>query len=512
MTTTREHPKEADICLLLESTYPYVRGGVSSWVHQLISGLPEFTFALFFIGSTRNNYQEQCYTLPANVVDLQTVFIMERDRSVSAKARTGKRAVFQAIEEIHASFREGTALRADLFQQLIALLTTSNQLTLRDFLFGKLAWEKIRYDYKEFCDHPSFIDYFWLIRTLHLPIFALAKIVPSVPNAKLYHSISTGYAGFVGSILCRQRKSPLILSEHGIYTKERKIDLAKAVWIADQKDPFKTGMNSDIGYLRKVSISFFEALGKMTYEVADPIISLSQANRKKQIEDGAAEQTTLVIANGINLARFQQIREKRSDQGPPLVLGLIGRVVPIKDVKTFIRAVRILCNYMPEAEGWIIGPEDEDGQYAKECRVLTEHLDLAGNLKFLGFQRIDELLPKLGLLVLTSISEGQPLVILEAFAAGLPVVATDVGFCRGMIEGEGDEDCQLGRAGAVTPIADPSATAHAAMDLLGNVAKYNEAAKTAVLRVERYYDELQLFDRYRTIYNKTLNGYGGNRI
>jgi Domain of unknown function (DUF3492). len=57
--------QQADICLLLEGTYPYIRGGVSTWVHQLIQGLPQYRFALVFIGATRENYPDMHYQFPA---------------------------------------------------------------------------------------------------------------------------------------------------------------------------------------------------------------------------------------------------------------------------------------------------------------------------------------------------------------------------------------------------------------------------------------------------------------
>jgi glycosyltransferase involved in cell wall biosynthesis len=89
----------------------------------------------------------------------------------------------------------------------------------------------------------------------------------------------------------------------------------------------------------------------------------------------------------------------------------------------------------PDAEGWIAGPEDEDPDYATECRSLAESLGLGSKVKFLGFQKIDELLPKVGVLVLSSISEALPLVVLEGFAAGVPCVTTDVGSCSELVFG-----------------------------------------------------------------------------
>ena len=119
----------------------------------------------------------------------------------------------------------------------------------------------------------------------------------------------------------------------------------------------------------------------------------------------------------------------------PPVLTLVGRVVPIKDVKTFVRALRGVVNRIPEAQGWIAGLEDEDPAHARECRDLVESLGLGAHVKFLGFRDIAEVLPQSGLLVLSSISEALPLVILEAYAAGLSVVVTDVGACRELVEG-----------------------------------------------------------------------------
>ena len=56
----------ADVGLLLEGTYPYVSGGVSSWVHQIITGFPDLTFAICFIGSSPKDYGEKKFQLPPN--------------------------------------------------------------------------------------------------------------------------------------------------------------------------------------------------------------------------------------------------------------------------------------------------------------------------------------------------------------------------------------------------------------------------------------------------------------
>ena len=103
-------------------------------------------------------------------------------------------------------------------------------------------------------------------------------------------------------------------------------------------------------------------------------------------------------------------------------------------------------------------------------------------------------------MALTSISEAQPLVMLEAYAAGVPCVATDVGSCRELIEGYSEEDKALGHAGAVVNIADPLATAEECLKLLGNPELWNKAQQAGLARVTSFYTEQLMYDRYREMY------------
>ena len=158
----------------------------------------------------------------------------------------------------------------------------------------------------------------------------------------------------------------------------------------------------------------------------------------------------------------------------------------------------------PDVQGWIAGPADVDAAYAEECRNLVDSLGLGDTVHFLGMQKIDELMPNIGVVVLSSISEALPLVLLEGFAAGVPAVATDVGSCRQLIDGHGAEDEALGAAGRVVGIADPQALADAALDLLGDGAAWTAAQQAGIARVERYYSDTRMFGSYREVYDQAL--------
>ncbi|MEO6824386.1 MAG: GT4 family glycosyltransferase PelF [Nitrosospira sp.] len=495
----------ADIALLLEGTYPYVRGGVSAWVHQIIGGLPEVRFALVFIGGEKGMYGPPQYQFPPNVTHVETHYLIRPDKPMKPGARKGNRGAFSEMGELHTLMRQSGPMSGEQMVNAFTRLGSVGGISQEDFLYSEASWDYITQQYRERCTEPSFVDYFWAIRAMHMPLFILADIAAGLPPVRAVHAISTGYAGLLGAMIRLRRNIPFILTEHGIYTKERKIDLAQATWIHDHNDDVCNTLHDEMGYIRGLWIKFYEQIGRIAYAQASPIVSLYEGNRQRQIADGAAAEKTLVITNGINLQKYQAVLQKRTEKIPP-ILGLIGRVVPIKDIKMFIRMLSMLVNERTDAQGWIVGPEDEDPVYAGECKEMVASLGLENHVKFMGFQNVAEILPQLGLMVLTSISEALPLVVLEAFASGLPCLATDVGSCRELIEGRSEEDRALGAAGSVVFIADPEGAAKAALDLLNNTGRWHAAQRAGLERVKRYYDDKLMFSSYRSVYGKALDG------
>lgn len=499
----------ADIALLLEGTFPYVSGGVSSWVNQILQAYPEHRFAIVFLGSRREDYGDFRYALPPNVVHFEQHFLFDALHSniQPAPSRGHPEALAKAQEFLQAlEAHDGTAeSRAKVLAAMrsIALeLQPGGSLPLEDFLHSEFAWDLIRDSYRRHCTDPSFVDFFWTVRIMLQPLWLMARIAHGLIPVRVLHTVSTGYAGFLGGLLHHSRGLPLVLSEHGIYTKERQIDLLQSTWIRDNRNIFQRDP-MEVSFFRQMWIRFFDWMGRFCYGAADPIIALYENNRLRQVADGAAAERTVSIPNGIRIERFAPLRAQRPAETPP-VLCLIGRVVPIKDIKTFIRAMRRVVNRMPQAQAWVAGPTAEDPAYADECQNLVDSLGLQANVRFLGMQKVEELLPKVGVVVLSSISEALPLVILEAQAAGVPVVSTDVGSCRQLIDGLGPEDQALGSCGRVVGIANPEALADACLELLASPGQWQAASAAGIARVERYYSDRLLFERYRQVYDRAL--------
>ena len=493
---------DCDIALLLEGTYPYIKGGVSSWVHQLVSQLPHWRFAAVFLGSQVKDYSGMQYRLPANLTVLQTLYLFGDAERPPVKAPRLPTDTTERYARLHESLRAGNAKALDF----AAHLQAGDPFNEEAFLYSEPAWQYITASYEANATEPSFIDYFWTVRNLHRPIWALSRATRTLPRARLFLSPSTGYAGLLGVLAAQAQQRPLVLMEHGIYTKERRVDLMNAEWNNDARSPLQYDP-TEVSHLREMWIRFFEILGRLAYRHADPIISLFETARQQQIRDGAEPTRTRIIPNGVDVERLARLR-RPSGAAPPPVICLLGRVVRIKDIKTFIRAAHSLRQRLPGAQAWIVGPEDEDPEYSHECHELAQALGLGEALRFFGFRRIEEILPEVGVLVLSSISEGLPLSILEGFAAGLPCVTTDVGACSELVYGRGEEDRALGAAGTVVGLADHEALAQACAALLEDASAYAQAVQAAIHRAEAYYDQQQMIDTFDRLFAERIASEG----
>ena len=489
--------QKADVCLILEGSYPYVTGGVSNWAHGLIKEQNHLSFHLCAI-MPRDGELQLKYDLPSNVIGLTTIRLNDLPPGAKINAGLAGRMHKTLRAPLSKLTSEKAMELADLKKVMDVLRDARATLGTEALLDREEAWKQLVELYEAaFPDH-SFLDYFWSYRAIAGGLYS--TLLAPLPAADIYHAMSTGYAGLMGARAKVETGKPVFVTEHGIYTNERRIEVTSADWLEATSSKALT-IDKPRRDLRDMWIDSINNFSRVCYEASDRIITLFAGNQKPQLEDGANPDKMQIIPNGVDVRRFSALAHRRA--ATPTI-GLIGRVVPIKDIKTFIRACGLLRQTAPDMKAFIIGPTDEDKEYYAECVNLIQLLGLERNVTFTGHAKVDDYLPSLDILVLTSISEAQPLVMLEAGAAGIPLVATDVGSCRELIEGTPEENPVLGAGGIVTPLASPASTADAIFTLLSDNAMYESASNVIRERVAHYYNENIQQQAYRNLYAEYL--------
>ncbi|HYD99724.1 MAG TPA: GT4 family glycosyltransferase PelF [Alphaproteobacteria bacterium] len=482
----------ADVCLLLEGTYPYVAGGVSSWVNDLVHAHKGLTFRILALLADRQK-REYRYTVPANVLSIENVYL--QDPPKGRRLLWGERRLIRRLEEpLQRLTRFGGI--DELREILRTLGRRRDHLGPRLLLNSPAAWDLLCRTYDRSLPGASFIDFFWTWRALIGGLFA--GLTAPLPTARCYHAVSTGYAGLLLARAKLETGRPTLLTEHGIYTNERRVEIAMADWLFESG---ASGLQVETRQrdLRDLWIDTFVSYSRACYAASDRIITLYGGNQELQIRDGADPARLEVIPNGIDYDRFAKVQ--RVTEGRRPTVALIGRVVPIKDVKTFIRACAALQRAVPDLEALIMGPTDEDPGYYAECERMVAQLNLTGTVTFTGRVKLEDYLGRIDAIALTSISEAQPLVLLEAGAAGVPSVATDVGACREMIEGRTPEDRALGLGGAITALSSPAETARALAALLTDRDHGRRCGLAMQERVRRFYNKTDLDRTYAALYD-----------
>jgi len=155
------------------------------------------------------------------------------------------------------------------------------------------------------------------------------------------------------------------------------------------------------------------------------VVMISEATRQFFVRyRGIPEAKTRVILNGANLERFLNVPARPGSVPPRVRFGIAARMVAEKDHFTLLRAFALVTGEIPGAELQIAG----DGPLKDRLEEFTRELNLTDRVTFLGaLPHIAQFLSQLDILVLSSLNEGLPLSLLEAMAAGLPIVSTRAG-------------------------------------------------------------------------------------
>lgn len=462
------------VCLIVEGAYPYLTGGVSSWIQQMLLKFKDIEFVIETLVANRNEKREFKYRIPDNVSEIHEIYLLDDDYTSKEKMRLKlKKNEYDALQGLIFGNEVDWGGIFNFFQNTNVSL--DKLLTSKEFL------DMTKEYYSKYFENAIFTDFLWTMRSMYLPLCLLLKNKPV--KADLYHSMSTGYSGVFGSMAKFLYNKPLLISEHGIYTREREEEIIKANWVK--------------GLYKDLWINQFNKFSLCSYAFADKVTALFEGAREFQIELGCSREKTNVIHNGVNVSEFGNLPGKDAND-KYINVGAILRITPIKDVKTMINAFYLAKKQVPSLKLWIMGPLDEDPKYAEECRQLVQDLDIE-DVIFTGKVNVKDYIGKMDFLVLSSLSEGQPLVILEGFAAKKPSISTNVGDCLDMIYGAKDE---FGEAGFVIPIMNAQKMSEA-MVLLAKAEDIRlQMGLNGYNRVNKFYQNDQVFQEYYEFYNE----------
>lgn len=488
--------KESDVCLLVEGAYPYVSGGVSSWLQSLIESHPELRFHLVAL-VPRRTQSEPKYKAPRNLASISHVYLFENEKGTLPNR--DYRSFVECIEQPLMDLQRGGG-----YQDVLDLTQVAGEVRERfgrqAFFESRAAWQLLERMYHAMLPSGPFTNYVWSWRSLVGAL--LGTLMSELPEAKVYHAISTGYAGLLAARARVETGRPVFVTEHGIYNNERRIEITQAEWL-NAGDVETIDHGRPVMSLRDIWLNSFSAYTRACYTAASRIITLYEGNQLFQLRDGADPDKLQIVPNGVAVDRFAGLFNQRGSHPPTMVF--IGRVVPIKDVKTFVKAAAIVKQSLPEARIWLLGPTEEDSTYFSETQALAVRLVGAGGMEFKGKVNLADIFSEVDVVVLTSLSEAQPLVILEAGAAGVPVVATDVGACREMILGANSGVDEFGEGGAITALSSPEDTAREVLALLKDPVWREKCGVALQRRVRARYNKPDIDRQYKSIYTEYVD-------
>jgi sugar transferase (PEP-CTERM/EpsH1 system associated) len=240
-------------------------------------------------------------------------------------------------------------------------------------------------------------------------------------------------------------------------------------------------------------------LNNVLSRLTDKVVAVSEDARNVALEvEKVVPSKVVTITNGIDVERFSQhdADHKRDEIGIPtghFVVGNVARLAAEKDHTTLLKAFSLVLKELPNTSLLIAG----DGELRGELRSISEQLGISQSVSFLGLRKdVAELLHIFHLFALSSITEGTSLTILEAMAASLPVVATDVGGNSKLVVN--------GKTGIVVPPRDPNALAEAIINILSNPDKAAQMGMYAHKRFTENFSLTHMLEKYENLYNHFL--------
>nr|WP_269328846.1 GT4 family glycosyltransferase PelF [Kineosporia babensis] len=491
--------------MITEGSYPFSHGGVSVWCDQLVRGLPEHVFDI--VALTGTGTEKLLWDMPENTGSVRSLPMWGPARpttgrlALADRLRPGRRNAARPL------IRSGldSVARVSALELLRALVEPDLRQAGVRFRAALKNWARLAPDHdlegallspasisvlmqawpaEELAAHwggkqrglPTVAD---AVTATRLLAHMLRPLEHQPPVADVVHLVSNGIAGLVGLAAKWRHGTPFVLSEHGVYLRERYLAFGRSTYARPVK---------------WLLLRFYRLLSSAVYAEAALVAPGNVYNQRWEVWDGVPDNVIRTVYNGVDPAEFTPV-----DSEPEVpTIAWLGRVDPIKDLETLLRSFALVHESCPAARLRIFGGTPAGNEdYRRMLEELTVELGLSDSVCFEG--RVDSVQDAYAaghVVALTSISEGFPYTVIEAMSCGRATVSTDVG---GVAEAVGD-------AGLVVPPRDPRAFADACLKLLQDDEERRRLAGTARQRVIELFTLEQSLAAFRAIYTDVQAG------
>lgn len=475
---TTESTPPRRVLMITEGTYPYAMGGVSSWCDYIVRGMPEIDWQVLpIVGSGLG--RARGFELPANVTVKRPLELWSEGLPGWRWRRHGEPGLRLDLPSV---LVRGLMGWRDAGDELTAALVWCRRRPhkVRNVFRHRDGWETFLGGLREVLDErtpeaaaaPELDTY--EAATLYQTLYWVARAAAEpMPAADILHVTAAGWAGVPATVQKALHGTPVVLTEHGVYLRES--------YLAAVRSSASPGE-------RFISTRLARGLARSAYATADVIAPVTEANAGWEQGLGVDPGKIHVIPNGV-------------DAPPPptaapasATVVAIGRVDPLKDVHTMLRVAAEVVRRMPQARFRYFGPVTQGQEaYGRSCHELHARLGLGDRFAFMGPTRDpDGAIRAADMVLMTSISEGLPMALLEAMSQARPVVSTGVGGVPEVVRG----------CGMVAAPGDTHALALSTLTLLRNPRLAAELGARGHARVRRQFARAASVTGYRELFER----------
>lgn len=476
------------VLLTTEGTYPYHRGGVSTWCDALTRQLREVDFTLLALAM--HPYLKPSYSLHPNVRQLITVplwgieqpseFRYESPFStwLDRRWRTSDAAIasqfLPAFEVLLAGIADGSAPPDPVAAAIVQLYDYFQDYDYDTTLRSEAAWDaavRILASADDEAQHPR-PAVGEIVGALRLLYHLLQPLALPIPRCDVAHSSAAAFCGLPCIIAKQIYGVPFLLTEHGVYIREQYLALRRSI-----ASPF----------VRRFMCRLVNRVASLNYHYADLVSPVCAYNARWEEWWGVPRERIRVIFNGADPGRFSPGPAARS---PRPIVCTIGLIYPLKGQLDLIAAAALVRDRVPGVEFRLYGAPSDD-EYFDACKRRVGELGLQQTVTFAGQTSTPwQALREADVVAMTSVSEAFPYSIIEAMLTGAAIVATDVGGVREA----------LADTGVLATPRQPAEIADAIVSLLNHPERRRALGDAARARALQHFSEQTFAVGYRQAY------------